>query len=442
MDKRRSYFLTILLHVVFCGAFLGCSDSSPSSPAENLSSAEISSNESSSSSETVTEKSSSSGERQDSGKSSSEKSSSSGVSEKKSNETSTKTPEEAAAIAAIARSCTRDSLVADSLLNVYEKEGSFGKATTSLADCAYKMTFERLRGDVRVPSDFERLDRDLDLNYSEFKKAFYKFWQDDYGVGPCGRDSFNVVSKNKDSLSTAASYFICTDRREGFTSEMNWVGANDLQINAYKQDCDSADYRGINNATTGKLYVCDHGTWRYPLEVEEECGLCGTDNDGLVKAGSIFEYVCDSSQWKLNEFILKDSRDNKEYRTTKVAGLHWMMDNMQADTARFYWDEASKEDFCPNGWRLPTANEWMDMFKAMDNNASNASIMRLQGGALRYSSWWTSTEEGADSVRTASVRYQPLNYADSKKFSYVTNYNVNVSTKTYPYSVRCVKKEL
>lgn len=448
MNKRIPVFGMLFLHILLCGAFLACSsdsvsnspdekndEASLSSSAEITSSADVSSSAStSSSSESVTEKSSSSGESQDTGKSSSEISSSSGTSEK--------TPEEMAAISAIARSCSRDSLMADSLLNVYEKEGSFGEATTRLADCAYSMSFERLYGDVIIPSGFERLERDPDLNYQEFKKAFYKFWQDDYGVGPCNWDSLNVVSKNRDSLSSFASYFICTDRREGFSSEINWVGANDLQVNAYKQDCGSADYRGITNPTTGKLYVCDHGTWRYPLEVEEECGLCGTDNDGLVKAGSIFEYVCNSNQWKMNELVLKDSRDNKEYRTTKVAGLYWMMENMQADTVRFDWDEVSKEDFCPNGWRLPTNTEWLDMFKAMANQASNARVMNLLSGVLTYSSWWTSTEVGTDSVSTVSVRYQPLNYEDSKKFSSATNYNISVSPKTGRYSARCVNDEL
>ena len=116
-----------------------------------------------------------------------------------------------------------------------------------------------------------------------------------------------------------------------------------------------------------------------------------------------------------------------------------MIDNLQADTARFYWDEASKEDFCPNGWRLPTANEWLEMFNAMDNKASNASIMRLQGSAIRYSSWWTSTEVGADSVKTVSVLYRPMSYEESLKFG---NYSTSTNTKMYPHSVRCVKNEL
>lgn len=403
------------------------SDSVSNSSDEEISS---SSEESSSGTSSSSEKSSSSEVSSSSVSSSSEISSSS--------ETSAKTPEEIAAINAIARSCSRDSLMADSLLKVYEKEGNFGEATTRLADCAYSMSFERLYGDVIVPSGFDRLERDLDLNYQEFKKAFYKFWQDDYGVGPCNRDSLNVVSKNRDSLSSSASYFICTDRREGFSSEINWVGANDLQVNVYKQDCGSADYRGISNPTTGKLYVCDHGTWRYPLEVEKECGLCGTDNDGLVKAGSIFEYVCDSSQWKLNELIVKDSSDNKEYRTTKVAGLYWMMENMQTDTARFSWDEVSKEDFCPSGWRLPTSVEWMSLFKAMNYRASNASVMGLQGGAIGSSVWWTSSESGADSVQVAYVNYHPMSYEAAQRFE---TFGVNATTKTYPHSARCVKDD-
>ncbi len=428
MDKRVPFFGLVLLHILFCGAFLACSsDSASNSPDEEVSS---SSEESSSGTSSSSSVSSSSEVSSSSVLSSSEISSSS--------ETSAKTPEEIAAINAIAHSCSRDSSMADSLLSVYEKEGSFGEATTRLADCAYSMSFEQLHGDVIIPSGLYRVQRDLDLNYQDFKTAFYKFWQDDFGVGPCDWDSLNVVTQNKDSLSSAGRYFICTDKREGFTSEINWVGASDLQVNTYKQDCGSSDYREIKNSTTEKMYVCDHGKWRYPMEVEEECGLCGTDNDGLVKAGSIFEYVCDSSQWKLNELIVKDSSDDKEYRATKVAGLYWMRDNMQADTARLYWDEVSAEDFCPSGWRLPTSVEWMSLFKAMNYRASNASVMRLQGAAIGSSVWWTSSESGADSVQVAYVNYHPMSYEAAQRFE---TFGVNTTTKTYPHSARCVKDD-
>jgi hypothetical protein len=428
MDNRVPFFGLVLLHILFCGAFFACSsDSVSSSSDEEISS---SSEESSSGASSSSEKSSSSEESSSSVSSSSEISSSS--------ETSAKTPEEIAAINAIARSCSRESSMADSLLGVYEKEGSFGEATTRLADCAYSMSFEQLQGDVIIPSGLYRVQRDLDLNYQDFKSAFYKFWQDDFGVGPCNWDSLNVVTQNRDSLSSAGRYFICTDKREGFNSEINWIRASDLQVNTYKQDCGSSDYREIKNSTTEKMYVCDHGKWRYPMEVEEECGLCGTDNDGLVKAGSIFEYVCDSSQWKLNELIVKDSSDDKEYRATKVAGLYWMRDNMQTDTARFSWDEVSAEDFCPSGWRLPTSVEWMSLFKAMNYRASNASVMRLQGAAIGSSVWWTSSESGADSVQVAYVNYHPMSYEAAQRFE---TFGVNTTTKTYPHSARCVKDD-
>lgn len=422
MNKRNPVFWIVILHILFCEAFLACSsDSVSNSSDEEISS---SSEESSSGTSSSSEKSSFSEE------------SSSSISS--SSETSARTPEEIAAINAIARSCSRDSLMADSLLGVYEKEGNFGEATTRLADCAYSMSFEQLQGDVIIPSGLYRVQRDLDLNYQDFKTAFYKFWQDDFGVGPCNWDSLNVVTQNKDSLSSAGRYFICTDKREGFNSEINWIRASDLQVNTYKQDCDSSDYREIMNSTTEKMYVCDHGKWRYPMEVEEECGLCGTDNDGLVKAGSIFEYVCDSSQWKLNELIVKNSSDDKEYRATKVAGLYWMRDNMQADTARLYWDEVSAEDFCPSGWRLPTSVEWMSLFKAMNYRASNSSVMRLQGAAIGSSVWWTSSESGADSVQVAYVNYHPMSYEAAQRFE---TFGVNTTTKTYPHSARCVKDD-
>ena len=215
MDKRNPVFWIVILHILFCGAFLACSsDSVSNSSDEEISSSSEESSSGASSSSSVL----SSSEKSSPSESVTEKSSSSATSEIKSSETSAKTPEEIAAINAIAHSCSRDSSMADSLLSVYEKEGSFGEATTRLADCAYSMSFEQLHGDVIIPSGLYRVQRDLDLNYQDFKTAFYKFWQDDFGVGPCDWDSLNVVTQNKDSLSSAGRYFICTDNGEGFTS--------------------------------------------------------------------------------------------------------------------------------------------------------------------------------------------------------------------------------
>lgn len=250
----------------------------------------------------------------------------------------------------------------------------------------------------------------------------------------------DVVKPNLDSLSSSPKYFVCTDQRIGYTSDINWVKASSLQVNTYGLVCDSADYRGITGYLDSALYVCDHGNWRTPMTVEIENGLCEEKIFGEVKQGNVFEYICDANEWKMNEIILTDPRDNKEYRTTHVAGLQWMMENFAADTAKFLWDEITA-DFCPEGWRIPTQDEWGALFKAMQGLASNASTMKLISYAGHFNNWWTSTESG-DSVYVAHTFYTPMDYSQSLKFEY-DSYGVSLMSKNTKYGnyIRCVKDE-
>jgi uncharacterized protein (TIGR02145 family) len=71
-----------------------------------------------------------------------------------------------------------------------------------------------------------------------------------------------------------------------------------------------------------------------------------------------------------------DSRDQVIYKTQEINGLTWMLDNLQFETdsswchqndskncekyGRLYtWEDAMSA--CPDGWRLPTQAEWMDL---------------------------------------------------------------------------------
>ena len=71
-----------------------------------------------------------------------------------------------------------------------------------------------------------------------------------------------------------------------------------------------------------------------------------------------------------------DSRDQVIYKTQEINGLMWMLDNLQFKTdsswcqkndpkscekyGRLYtWEDAMSA--CPDGWRLPTQAEWMDL---------------------------------------------------------------------------------
>ena len=369
------------------------------------------------------------------------KSSSSNADNEKGNNSKTdnETDIELAVASTIAYYCISDSLKADSLIKAYQANGNFGEMNTTLADCAYRMSLDHMDRDCIMPSELERVHPE-NFYWQDFRKAFYKFWEDDFGVGLCNKDSMDVVKPNQDSLSSSPKYFVCTDRRVGYTSDINWVKASSLQVNTYGLVCDSADYRGITGYLDSALYVCDHGKWRTPMTVEIENGLCEEKIFGEVKQGNVFEYICDANEWKLNEIILTDSRDNKEYRTTYVAGHQWMMENFVADTAKFLWDEIT-DDLCPEGWRIPTQDEWGTLFKAMQGLASNADTMKLISYAGHFNNWWTSTESG-DSVYVANTYYAPMDYSQSMKFEY-NSYGVSLTYKSTEYGkyIRCVKDE-
>ena len=347
------------------------------------------------------------------------------------------------AISAMAYYCVHDSAKVDSLLAIYKADGNFGDMTTSFADCAYEMSFDHLDGDEIMPSPLEMFYlnekpySNFKISWGKFRETIYKFWQDDFGVGPCNRDFENVVKRNQDSLSESPRYFICTDRRPGYYSEINWVSASALQVATYGLECDSSDYRSITDSADGSMYVCDRGDWRLPKDVEKEYGLCKAENNGEVKAGEIYEYICDSASWKLNELVLVDSSDNREFRALKIAGLYWMSENFKTDSSRYFWNEVMDENFCPKGWRIPSDKEWKSMLDTLRGVRANEYPMNLieEFGIVN---WWSSTEYGADSAVVFGIDYYPMDYASSRKFTYYRSIRPKESKYRYDYA-RCVK---
>lgn len=445
-NKSKSIFVFFVVAAAF--GLVACGDDSSSGPSEkNLESsynvdAESSNSDTESSGATLGDKNNKSSNSSSSSTDSAPASSSIKNHSQHSssdNDNGNETDIEFAVASTIAYYCISDSLKADSLIKAYQANGNFGEMNTTLADCAYLLSLDHMDGDCIMPSELERV-HPANFYWQDFREAFYKFWEDDFGVGLCNKDSMDVVKPNLDSLSSSPKYFICTDRRVGYTSDINWVKASSLQVNTYGLVCDSADYRGITGYLDSALYVCDHGNWRTPMTVEIENGLCEEKIFGEVKQGNVFEYICDANEWKMNEIILTDPRDNKEYRTTHVAGLQWMMENFAADTAKFLWDEITA-DFCPDGWRIPTQDEWGALFKAMQGLASNASTMKLISYAGHFNNWWTSTESG-DSVYVAHTFYTPMDYSQSLKFEY-DSYGVSLMSKNTKYGnyIRCVKDE-
>ncbi|MEE4198708.1 MAG: FISUMP domain-containing protein [Bacteroidales bacterium] len=169
-----------------------------------------------------------------------------------------------------------------------------------------------------------------------------------------------------------------------------------------------------------------------------------------------------------------DERDGEIYRYTKIGDQIWMAENLRfQDTyyggKRYYqnfisnlkkygylynWETAKK--VCPDGWHLPSHEEWNRLEDYLKLNNSNAGSLRAKGqwyhafsdtdslgfsalpgghlsenGHFNYESerayFWTSTQYNQESA-WARIIYNNRNN--------MTQYNFN---KKYYFSVRCIK---
>ena len=158
---------------------------------------------------------------------------------------------------------------------------------------------------------------------------------------------------------------------------------------------------------------------------------------------------------KHGEFV--DNRDGKSYKTVTINGKVWMAENLAYYTNEGCWayddDESNVAEYgrlynfdaasqaCPSGWRLPSIDEYDQIFNISSNNEDYVNAFNPLGGGIRSS----------DNYYGTNYRYlSDAGYfgtsASNNSNSWVCVYRYGFSGFNYQdlstgVSIRCIKDE-
>lgn len=313
----------------------------------------------------------------------------------------------------------------------------------------------------------------------DFEKYVRIFWYKEYGLTACDAENegevASITNKFSDTYSTRTRYVICNGDV--------WREASDIEKETYGEKCTSAEVGKIMNGkvTTANKYFCSNNGW--------------------------VNFMSTGLNPKITYGTMRDSRDDKVYMTVKIGRQIWMAENLNyADSIKtpslkgrswcyenktencelfgrlYTWasaidsvalandaDDPQTCDYkeicslptviqgiCPDGWHLPTYEEWETLFTAVGGENKAGEVLRSGRG-------WSSNGDGTDAYGFSALPagnrnsngyfYSAGDYAnfwsasESSSFNaysmlllynYETAYMLGIN-KDYGVSVRCLQ---
>lgn len=160
-----------------------------------------------------------------------------------------------------------------------------------------------------------------------------------------------------------------------------------------------------------------------------------------------------------------DARDGKVYRTINVGNQTWMADNLNYVTTEGSWCyndnnvECSQNgrlykwitalNACPEGWRLPTKDDYEKLIRNLEQNELNAHQALMPGGSTGFNAFyggWRQKDGTYENIRDIGCYWASTPVDEKEAWNlylsarFETAYLYYAYNREMGFSVRCIKE--